>query len=338
MGKRVKFTVYAESQADLDTIRKAYANDTRVILKCQNCGIPISKVLKKIIGRPFDNLHCRHCGILLGTLEKYGVVNVFQLESVKETMKKTCLKKYGVEFISQDPGFRKRVENSVQERYGVKNITQCEMFKEKSKQTRYKKNNGKYRSDDDIKRAQQTCLERYGYKTPFISPETLEKGKMTMKKKYGSNYFFGTDAYKKKMTELYGGNNPMYSYELISKMRKRYNYNGIHFDSSWEVAYYMWLKDNCNNFIVHPKMYFDYIFQNEKHRYYPDFLVDGKYIEIKGPHLLNEMQKENTISNAKYNCMIENNVIIISDMKPYFNYLKEKYDIRPDDLQQYRNK
>ena len=101
MGKRVKFTVYADSQSDLDRIRKTYANDTRVIMKCQACFIPVSKVLNKIIGKSFSEMHCRKCGILLGTFNKYGVINVFQLKSTKETMKKTCLEKYGVENASQ---------------------------------------------------------------------------------------------------------------------------------------------------------------------------------------------------------------------------------------------
>lgn len=337
MGKRVKFTVYADSQSDLDRIRKLYANDTRVLMHCQGCGIPVSKVLKKIIGRDFNDLYCRSCGIKVATFNKYGVINVFQLESTKETMKKTCLEKYGVEYVSQDSAFRKKVENIIKERYGVSNITQVEMFKQKAKKTRYEKYDGKYRSDETTNKIKETCLKRYGYEVPCTSPENLEKSKESMKEKYGSEYFFHTAAYKQRMTELYGGENPDYCPSILSKMKRKYTFENLHFDSTWEIAYYIWLKDNCKNFTVHPKEYFSYTFDSKKHRYHPDFLVDGKYVEIKGPHLLNEMMKENTISNAKYKCMIENDVKVISDLSPYFIFLKNKYNIRPADLHQYKN-
>lgn len=337
MGKRVKFTVYADSQSDLDRIRKTYANDTRVLMHCQGCGIPVSKVLNKIIGKNFSELHCRKCGILLGTFNKYGVINVFQLESTKETMKKTCLEKYGVEYISQDKDFRKRVEDICLQKYGKKNIMQTEKFKAAAKATKYRKNDGKYRSDETSNKIKETCLKRYGYEIPFTSPENLEKSKESMKKKYGSEYFLHTAAYKQRMTELYGGENPDYCDSILSKMKRKYTFKNLHFDSTWEIAYYIWLKDNSKNFEIHPKKHFTYFFDDVKHKYYPDFLVDGKYVEIKGPHLLNEMMIENTVSNAKYKCMIENDVKVISDLSPYFTFLKNKYNIRPADLHQYKN-
>ena len=337
MGKRVKFTVYADSQSDLDRIRKTYANDTRVIMKCQACFIPVSKVLNKIIGKSFSEMHCRKCGILLGTFNKYGVINVFQLKSTKETMKKTCLEKYGVEYVSQDSTFRKKVENSVKERYGVNSITQVEMFKQKSKKTRYEKYDGKYRSDETSDKIKETCLKRYGYEVPCTSKENLAKAKRVMKEKFGSDCFLHTTAYKQRMAELYGGENPVYCDSILSKMKRKYTFENLHFDSTWEIAYYIWLKDNSKNFEIHPKKHFTYFFDDTKHKYYPDFLVDGKYVEIKGPHLLNEMMKENTVSNAKYKCMIENDVKVISDLTPYFTYLKNKYNIRPADLHQYKN-
>lgn len=337
MGKRVKFTVFADSQSDLDRIRKLYANDTRVLMHCQNCGIPVSKVLKKIIGRDFNDLYCRSCGIKVATFNKYGVINVFQLESTKETMKKSCLEKYGVEYVSQDKDFRKRVEDTCLKKYGKKNIMQTEKFKAAAKTTKYRKNNGAYRSQEEILKQKKTCLERYGYEVPFTSPENLEKAKESMKKKYGSEYFLHTAAYKQRMTELYGGENPDYCDSILSKIKRKYTFENLHFDSTWEIVYYIWLKDNCKNFTVHPKKYFSYTFDAKEHRYHPDFLVDGKYVEIKGPHLLNEMMKENTISNAKYKCMIENDVDVISNIAPYLKYIKDKYNIDQGILKRYKN-
>ena len=337
MGKRVKFTVYADSQSDLDRIRKTYANGTRVIMKCQSCFIPVSKVLKKIIGKNFSEMHCRKCGILLGTLNKYGVVNVFQLSSTKEKMKQTCLDKYGVEFVSQDKDFRKRVEDTCLQKYGKKSITETEKFKVAAKATRYRKNDGAYRSEKEKLAIKKTCLEKYGAEIPCTTKENLAKAKNALKEKYGSESFFHTAAYKQRMTELYGGENPDYCPSILSKMKRKYTFENLHFDSSWEIAYYIWLKDKSKNFEIHPNKYFTYFFDDKKHRYHPDFLVDGKYVEIKGPHLFNEMMKENTVSNAKYKCMIENDVDVITDLTPYFAYLKNKYNIKPADLHQYKN-
>ena len=337
MGKRVKFTVYVDSQSDLDRIRKTYANDTRVLMHCQNCCIPVSKVLNKIIGRDFNDLYCRSCGIKVATFNKYGVINVFQLESTKEIMKKTCLEKYGVEYVSQDKDFRKRVEDKCLQKYGKKNITETEKFKTTAKATRYRKNKGAYRSEEEKLAIKKTCLEKYGVEIPCTTKENRAKAKNALKEKYGSEYFFHTAAYKQRMTELYGGENPDYCPSILSKMKRKYTFENLHFDSSWEIAYYIWLKDNSKNFEIHPNKHFTYFFDDKKHRYHPDFLVDGKYVEIKGPHLLNEMMKENTGSNAKYKCMIENDVKIISDLAPYFTYLKNKYNIRPADLRQYKN-
>ncbi len=55
---------------------------------------------------------------------------------------------------------------------------------------------------------------------------------------------------------------------------KGYTYKGIHFDSSWELAYYIWLTDHNKQFIYHPKHYMDYMDEGINRVYQPDFLVD----------------------------------------------------------------
>lgn len=106
------------------------------------------------------------------------------------------------------------------------------------------------------------------------------------------------------------------------------------FDSSWEIAYFIWLKDKNISFEYRPNIRFKYIVKNEEHYYYPDFLVNNKIIEIKGDQFLDENtmicpwdETKNEIYAAKYKCMIDNNVIILrsDDIKPILNYIKEKY-------------
>ena len=60
-------------------------------------------------------------------------------------------------------------------------------------------------------------------------------------------------------------------------------------------------------FEYQPNIKFEYEFKNKKHFYYPDFIIEDEIFEIKGDHLYEAMQIENTIDNAKYKCMIRNN-------------------------------
>ena len=66
---------------------------------------------------------------------------------------------------------------------------------------------------------------------------------------------------------------------------RNYLYNDLIFDSSWELAFYIYHKDN-NIDIDRCVKSFPYVVNNKTHYYFPDFIVDNKLIEIKGPHLI----------------------------------------------------
>ena len=110
----------------------------------------------KLVGE-FDIIpHSRAEGGLMSCRKKYGVNNVFQLESTKEKSRKTklerygdktyhntekaketCKKVFGCEFPSQNDEIRKKVESTVMDRYGVSNVFQSCGVKEKSKKTKF---------------------------------------------------------------------------------------------------------------------------------------------------------------------------------------------------------
>ena len=71
---------------------------------------------------------------------------------------------------------------------------------------------------------------------------------------------------------------------------------------------------------------FEYTFNNKKHYCFPDFLIDNSLVEIKGAHLLEQMQVPNTVENAKLNCLTQHNVEIwtIDKYKPYLTWFKEQ--------------
>ena len=99
---------------------------------------------------------------------------------------------------------------------------------------------------------------------------------------------------------------------------KQGRYNCIWFNSSWELAYYLYCKDH-NIGIIRNKEGFKYFYNGKWHKYYPDFIHnDGSYVEIK--HYINECVK----AKIKY---FDKPLKIITkgDIEKYIEYAKMKY-------------
>lgn len=78
---------------------------------------------------------------------------------------------------------------------------------------------------------------------------------------------------------------------------------GTHFDSVWEYAFWRYHKDILCDIIVRNKdCFFEYKnSQNEDKRFYPDFIVNGGYFEIKGIFRENDLCKKNaTLGKVKF--------------------------------------
>lgn len=120
----------------------------------------------------------------------------------------------------------------------------------------------------------------------------------------------------------------------IKEFRKRgFYYNKIYFDSSWKLAYYIWLTDNKKKFIYKPDMPLTYKDASGVDReYYPDFLVEGHFVEIKGDQFFNEKDEPYNLYKKefwweKYNALIKNNVYILREKEAftYVKYVNERY-------------
>lgn len=131
---------------------------------------------------------------------------------------------------------------------------------------------------------------------------------------------------------------------MQSKHQRKYTYQNISFDSSWELALWIYAKDHNEEIIREPKI-LEYFVENRKHLYFPDFLYKGKLLELKGSQFFDEngnlcgYEKQQTLAcKEKQKCMQENNVIVWSDeeIKPILDYINQKYG--KDYLQQFRNK
>lgn len=174
----------------------------------------------------------------------------------------------------------------------------------------------------------QTCLKKFGTESFFQSKEFKDKSKNTCIKKYGCEYITQSKEFIEKALksrqERYGD----------VSFNAKYFYNDIWFDSSWELAYFIWLTDANQIFEYHPKAFHKkYVTSDGKeHLYFPDFIVNGEYQEIKGKQFFNEKGEpfdlySKTFWWEKYNFLKENNIRIIKqeDMKFIFDYIEKTY-------------
>ena len=95
-------------------------------------------------------------------------------------------------------------------------------------------------------------------------------------------------------------------------------YGGYYCQSSWELAWVIYYLDHNLKFKRNVEG-FEYTFENKKHRYYPDFILeDGSYVEIKG---YNSIQWEEKKKQFPHTLLI----IGKEEIKLYLNYTIGKY-------------
>jgi len=276
---------------------------------CRNCGkevIGACKRSKKYREKQLLFL-CRSCAIRYGVKEKYGVDNVFQLNEIKEKSKQTCLEYFGTENYKQSEIGKSEFIKYSLNRYGVENPFQSEEIKEKSK---------------------QTCLKKYGVPNAMKSNIILSRFKQSMLSKYNKEHALQVFNFlnKFKSTNLKKYNTP---YPVSNK----YFYDNQHFDSSWELYFYIYCKEQNLNIERNPKELY-YFCNGRETVYQPDFLVENQLVEIKGDYffvndkLINPYDRSlDYKAEAKQKCMIENNVIILKskEIKKYMDYVNNKY-------------
>lgn len=229
--------------------------------------------------------------------EKYGVDWPGQAEITKENIINSNIKKYGVNSSLSSPIIREKSKQTLINKYGVDNPQKSEEIKEKTRKTnniKYGKNS--YMQTEEYKeKSRKTSYIKYGYSNPVKSPLVKEKIINTNIEKYGSPCYFQTKEFKEKAAktniEKYGVKHPMQNPEIIKNAIRDYTYKGIGFDSSWELAYYIWCEDHNIKIerAYEPFIYFDS--KNKPHGYYPDFKLNGTFIEVKGGHLINEKRE-----------------------------------------------
>lgn len=313
-------------------------------------------------------------------LNRYGSYNSSSNELTKEKIRQTNLKKYGVPYSSQAEIVKEKAKQTNLKKYGAPSNMQTVEFKEKSRQTMYEKYGDLYvrtpafrkkvkeawasKTEEEKSslrdKIEKTNLEKYGTKTPLLNSDCIEKTKQTCLEKYGSETYFGSEVSKEVLSKIveenHNSNNYEKTLELARKSKSYYRYGGENFDSSWELAFYIYHKDH-NLSIIRTPISLEYEYGGHLHFYRPDFEINGELIEIKGnqffdkegnfvphPRAANDCKTEEDLkllyekSKSLYNCMLENHVKILreEDIKFYLDYIKNKYGLSY--LKNFKNK
>jgi ribosomal protein L37AE/L43A len=249
---------------------------------CEECGKPGHKKLLRLIPayERCGRILCKGCYLKWSLKQKYGVTDIHKIPGVKEKVTKTMNEKFGADSFMESPFFLEKAKKTWLKKYGTENPTKTESVKQK------------YRDN---------MQEKYGVDNAFQAEEVKTKIKETWLKKYGVD-------------------NPAKNPEIHQKdigFRKPL-YEGQRFDSTWELAYWIWCKDHnikierCKDCFTLPsgKVYF------------PDFIVDNRIIEIKSDYILSMMT-----DSEKLKCIESNNIELISDfeIRKYLDYIRKTY-------------
>ena len=263
---------------------------------------------------------------------KFGYPSPASNPDVVAKMRQTKLERYG------DAGYNnvEKIKATNLQKYGVANISQTftpQQFqdrKEKMKQT-YIAKYGRvdYWNDETIhqhyaegrEKAKQTCLDKYG--TPLYSQSQLFQERISERTK------------KTQDTNLqkYGVKNVSQVAQFSSQKGKHYIYQEMSFDSSWELALWIYAVDHKQS-IERCTQKFEYIVNEQIHYYFPDFIYQGKITEVKGPQFFQGDSmicpfdpSSNTHYNAKFECMKKHNVAIFGkkEMLPILEYIDKTY-------------
>ncbi len=325
----------------IDMSDKKYYSD-RVLTKEEIINAPNSLLYYKAIcencGRVFETrlrnkgFMCKRCKCSLSQKEMYkNNPNLAKERLDKRT--RYNIEHYGVKNPFQRDDVKVKIKNHMLEVYGVDNISKTNECKEKIKKTCLKKYGVEYsfQSENNKTKSKKTFIEKYGVDHPMKNQEIVDK----VTKKNKLNREAAAEKAKQTCLAKYGVEHQMQNIDIQNSIKKKYIYMGTAFDSSWELAFWIFNIDKGNN-IKRCNKSFEYFYNNKKHTYTPDFEINGKLYEIKGlqffeikdasRRMINPYDRsQDGLFEAKHQCALQNNVIFITDCKEYIDYVNNTY-------------
>jgi len=296
----------------------------------------------------------------LATLNYDEIINYYQLHTQQEVCFTYNINTHQLDKICKSVGFYKSQNLTVETRkrhlkelYGVENVFQLETVINDSKQTKIQKhgtlqNAYKARNQKTIK----TLQEKTGNSAitnVFQLDDVKKKIIETTAANYNGDINLARSIASKKGSDtkekLYGYRGVEQTPELEHKKHKKYFYENIMFDSSYELAIWIYAKDHNEEIIRGEGVpSFKYYYNNKQHWYHPDFLYKNELLEIKSSYQYHDgvlyatygittrtNEEQINMSNlykAKLQCILDNKVKIWveTDCKFAIDYCIYKYN------------
>jgi hypothetical protein len=104
-------------------------------------------------------------------------------------------------------------------------------------------------------------------------------------------------------------------------------YMGFWCDSSWELAFVIYHLDLGSN-IKRNTEFFNYVYEGKNYKYYPDFILNNEYVEIKGYESNKAKEKKKQFPHKLI-------MYYSKEMKPILEYVINKYG--KDFIKLYKN-
>lgn len=231
---------------------------------------------------------------------------------------------FGVDYLSQVPSVKEKKRKTCLEHFGVENPSQSASIQNKKK---------------------STCLRKFGTENVSKSdyfkkmiPDIVKKKRANYRKLYGDEQFAKRWEERRKAVALA-------KYGTVLPHSSRYSYEDQYFDSSWELAVWLWAKAK-NKKIVREPVQLLYSYDGTEHTYFPDFKIEDMLIEIKGDYFFDATGKmicpwnseQNGLFEAKQTCAKENNVVFwtFKDVEPILDFVKNFYGLKNFDCYKIR--
>lgn len=310
----------------------------KVKVKCDNCDV--EKMCSfydynKITNDGKEQYFCFNCKgeKTKNTLKSKGVTNVFQLDSVKEKIKKTNLEKYGVEYPMQNDCIkRKSVETSLSV-YGTEHPMKSESVKKKMEETNLEKYGTKSSSQNEKVKEKVIQTNNLLYGVDYTSKNKdvilkIQKKKLdNIIQKYSEYNIISID-YDKKIYKLKCDCGLEHDFEIspdLFRNRKKIGTiictecNKLEENSSGEeLQLFNFIKDNIDGQIITNNR--NIIKPYELDIYLPDLKLS---FEFNGLYWHSELYKDKNYHYQKLQKCIDNNIKLIQIWEDDWLYKKE---------------
>jgi hypothetical protein len=217
---------------EIDINHLSLGSKERVLVSCDYCDIE-KDISYSDYNKTTKNgelkYACKACGSLKQKelcLEKFGVENYFQIDLIKDKIKKTNLEKWGVDNYTKTDEYKEKSKNTNLEKWGVDNPSKLEEIKDKIKKTNLEKFGvDNYTKTDEYKeKSKKTNLEKFGVDNYTKTDEYKEKSKKTNLEKFGEEHYSKTDEFKKNLKksslEKFGVDSYSKTNEFKDKIKK----------------------------------------------------------------------------------------------------------------------